>query len=428
MSETLVLTDLLSSSVAAAGPNPNGSAALFHHLFALQRDAVRDAPEAVAPDPELVVRSATPTVPGEPSPLLSQPSFRDRWASPELASSPPLPPLKEDLIPVPIPPAPPVSDERVAEPGTLHASQWRPQDVTSHPWSGRERLVVGKPSSLPLALRLDLSGLPTAGETAGADAREFIVRGEAVATAATSRQDASIGRGLPPVAAPVSEVVAARELGEPVRPDPLQTHDLGFGENDVEPAAERTEHLSSLRAQAQSSVPASSVPTSGSITSAPSVAGDVAPRPLDLTLQKAEAALPVVELAGDEATEQLRGQITLMMRSGIRTARIEAKPRELGLIDIAVRMEQQRVDVEIVGSTGEVRELLAEQAPKLRWLLEKSGVEVGSMDVGSERRDPDQPQHEHADSRTLTFTAPVDTTTATVTRPLRAHAGLDVYV
>lgn len=427
MSETLVLTDLLSSSVAAAGPNPNGSAALFHHLFALQRDAVRDVPEAVAPDPELVVRSATSTVPGEPLPLLSQPSFRDRWASPELASSPPSPALK-DLIPVPIQPAPPVSDERVAEPGTLHASQWRPREALSHPQPGRERLVVGEPSRLPLALRLDLSGPPTAGETATADAREFIVSGGgAVATAATSRQDASIGRGLLPVAAPVSEVVAARELGEPVRPDPLQTHDLGFGENDVEPAAERTEHLSSSRAQAQSPVPASSVPTSGSITPAPSVAGDVAPRPLDLTLQKAEAPLPVVELAGEEATEQLRGQITLMMRSGIRTARIEAKPRELGLIDIAVRMEQQRVDVEIVGSTGEVRELLAEQAPKLRWLLEKSGVEVGSMDVGSERRDPDQPQQERADSRTLTFAAPVDTTTATVTRPLHAHAGLDVY-
>ena len=77
----------------------------------------------------------------------------------------------------------------------------------------------------------------------------------------------------------------------------------------------------------------------------------------------------------------------MMLRSGIRTARIEAQPRELGALEIALRMEGDGVDIDVVASSGELRDLLQDHAPRLRALLDESGVDVSDFNIGAEGQD-----------------------------------------
>lgn len=101
-------------------------------------------------------------------------------------------------------------------------------------------------------------------------------------------------------------------------------------------------------------------------------------------------------LAMDQADwpQRLGEQIHWRLGEGIKEARIEISPRELGQIDVRLSMDDSGLKLHLSAAHAQTRELLQSELPRLRESLQQGGVLLTDAQVGREA--PGQRQGGHA--------------------------------
>lgn len=108
-------------------------------------------------------------------------------------------------------------------------------------------------------------------------------------------------------------------------------------------------------------------------------------RPATLAI---DAQLP---LHSPRFAESFAQQVTVLVDHGIQTARISLNPPDLGPIDVRITLQQDEATVHFASQHVIVREALSDALPRLRELLEQSGVRLNDSGVFAQL-----PQREHA--------------------------------
>lgn len=147
------------------------------------------------------------------------------------------------------------------------------------------------------------------------------------------------------------------------------------------------------------------------------------------------AEVPVTEggsrlqtlLQGDAAAQQavrnmqnqLGQQLQRMVRDGQWQANINLNPARLGQIRINMTMEDGVLTTQLLSANQGVRELLEGGMPRLRELLEESGLQLGQFDVGSDAGNQQQFAQQEENHGVVTQVASAedaDTTAAKVSQ------------
>ena len=157
------------------------------------------------------------------------------------------------------------------------------------------------------------------------------------------------------------------------------------------------------------------------------------------------AEVPVAEggsrlqtlLQGDTAAQQaarnmqnqLGQQLQRMVRDGQWQANINLNPARLGQIRINMTMEDGVLTTQLLSANQGVRELLEGGMPRLRELLEESGLQLGQFDVGSDAGNQQQFAQQDENNGVVTQVASTDeVNTAAATVSQSQHDGdLDTF-
>lgn len=157
------------------------------------------------------------------------------------------------------------------------------------------------------------------------------------------------------------------------------------------------------------------------------------------------AEVPVAEggsrlqtlLQGDTAAQQaarnmqnqLGQQLQRMVRDGQWQANINLNPARLGQIRINMTMEDGVLTTQLLSANQGVRELLEGGMPRLRELLEESGLQLGQFDVGSDAGNQQQfAQQEENNGVVTQVSSTDDANTAAATVSQSQHDGdLDTF-
>jgi flagellar hook-length control protein FliK len=103
----------------------------------------------------------------------------------------------------------------------------------------------------------------------------------------------------------------------------------------------------------------------------------------------------------DEVGEQVR----VFVNNGLQEARLQLTPADLGRVQITINTEGDNARVVFVAETAAARDLLDQSMPRLREMLQQSGIQLAQGDVSdqteSQRRgeqlDADAERVAHAD-------------------------------
>jgi len=97
-------------------------------------------------------------------------------------------------------------------------------------------------------------------------------------------------------------------------------------------------------------------------------------------------ALPEYALSRAPDDAQFPGELTARMktllRDGVREARLQLHPAELGRLQVTVTTEGDQTKVVFTAETAAAREAIEQSMPKLREMLEQSGLQLAQSDVG----------------------------------------------
>jgi flagellar hook-length control protein FliK len=132
--------------------------------------------------------------------------------------------------------------------------------------------------------------------------------------------------------------------------------------------------LSALQAQASAGASAALTSLSSSLGSSPVLAAT----PSNST--------PLALQSGWQ--EALGSRVDWMLNHGVQEARIELHPRDLGSIQIHVRLGAEGAQVQFAATHAEVRHALEASLPKLREMLASDGVALSQAQVGSQFQQP----------------------------------------
>lgn len=107
------------------------------------------------------------------------------------------------------------------------------------------------------------------------------------------------------------------------------------------------------------------------------------------------AALPPVPMDVPDWPERLGAQIHWRLGAGVQEARIEISPQHLGTVDVHLSMDDAGLRVHLTAAHAQTRELLQNELPRLKELLQQGGVQLADAQVGREptgRHSRGQPQ------------------------------------
>lgn len=102
---------------------------------------------------------------------------------------------------------------------------------------------------------------------------------------------------------------------------------------------------------------------------------------------------PMNLLAAD-ATGQLRERLVMMVRHSIHSAEIKLDPAELGSMTIRVNMQQDQASVQFLVQQAHAKEVLEQQLPRLRDMLQEQGIQLtdGQVEQQGSHQSNDQKQ------------------------------------
>lgn len=144
---------------------------------------------------------------------------------------------------------------------------------------------------------------------------------------------------------------------------------------------------------------------SPALASAPATADPAAAGALNSTLggglaDAVDAFGEPLSLQGQDAALRLGERLRWLRDSGVQEARLQLHPRELGSVDIRIRIEGQGASVWFGADHPGARAALEASLPQLRDRLAGEGLQLAQASVGSQTSDPGagQPQGERGRS------------------------------
>ena len=92
----------------------------------------------------------------------------------------------------------------------------------------------------------------------------------------------------------------------------------------------------------------------------------------------------VMERAPDEAefADEFTTRVKVLVRDGVREARIQLNPAELGRLQVTVSTEGDQARVSFVADNAAARDAIEQSLPRLREMLEQNGLQLAQSDVG----------------------------------------------
>ncbi|MDR7119237.1 flagellar hook-length control protein FliK [Rheinheimera soli] len=88
-----------------------------------------------------------------------------------------------------------------------------------------------------------------------------------------------------------------------------------------------------------------------------------------------------LNLIQPEASNQLKEKMLMMVKDKVHTAEIRLDPSELGSMQIKISLQQDQMSVQFMVQQGNAKELMEQQMPKLRELLQQQGIELSQGSV-----------------------------------------------
>jgi flagellar hook-length control protein FliK len=93
-------------------------------------------------------------------------------------------------------------------------------------------------------------------------------------------------------------------------------------------------------------------------------------------------------------SEELSQQVRVFVNNGLQEARLQLTPADLGKVQITINMEGDHARVAFVAETAVARDLLDQSMPRLREMLQQSGIQLAQGDVN------DQAESQRREGRT----------------------------
>ena len=76
----------------------------------------------------------------------------------------------------------------------------------------------------------------------------------------------------------------------------------------------------------------------------------------------------------------------MMVRQNIQVAEIRLDPAELGQMQIRVNLQQDQATVQFIVQQQHAKELLEQQMPRLREMMQQQGIQLGEGNVQQQRQ------------------------------------------
>lgn len=103
-----------------------------------------------------------------------------------------------------------------------------------------------------------------------------------------------------------------------------------------------------------------------------------------------ETAPTALQLASAQPEQEVADGIQWMIDHKLQSARIRVTPDQMGTIDVEIRLEGDRLHAHFTAAQAEVRHVLNDSLPRLRELLDASGLRLGDTGVSDQQAHPDQ--------------------------------------
>ncbi|MEH8021284.1 flagellar hook-length control protein FliK [Rheinheimera metallidurans] len=103
-----------------------------------------------------------------------------------------------------------------------------------------------------------------------------------------------------------------------------------------------------------------------------------------------------------DAPEQLRERVNLMLRQNIQIAEIRLDPAGLGKIQIKIDMQQDQASVQFVVQQSQAKEALEQHMPRLREMLQQQGIALNDSNVQQQTQQQQERQFEQRDNNSTT--------------------------
>jgi flagellar hook-length control protein FliK len=83
-------------------------------------------------------------------------------------------------------------------------------------------------------------------------------------------------------------------------------------------------------------------------------------------------------------SEELGGQVRVFVNNGLQEARLQLTPADLGKVQITINTDGDHARVVFVAETAVARDLLDQSMPRLREMLQQSGIQLAQGDVSDQ--------------------------------------------
>ena len=126
-----------------------------------------------------------------------------------------------------------------------------------------------------------------------------------------------------------------------------------------------------------------SAPTAQAAPAAPVQAAGSSATPAASTDRMPEYSLERTPL-DPEFSGEVTARMKLLVREGVREARLQLHPAELGRLQVTVSTEGDQARVSFVAETAAARDAIEQSLPRLREQLEQNGLQLAQSDVGQQ--------------------------------------------
>ena len=116
----------------------------------------------------------------------------------------------------------------------------------------------------------------------------------------------------------------------------------------------------------------------------------------------AEQIKQSLNMLHQDAPEQLRERVNLMLRQNIQIAEIRLDPAGLGKMQIKIDMQQDQASVQFVVQQSQAKEALEQHMPRLREMLQQQGIALNDSNVQQQTQQQQERQFEQRDNNSTT--------------------------
>ncbi|MFT7287171.1 MAG: flagellar hook-length control protein FliK [Halieaceae bacterium] len=99
-----------------------------------------------------------------------------------------------------------------------------------------------------------------------------------------------------------------------------------------------------------------------------------------------DAAMPSLELSSSpdspEFGEEVASKLRVFLRDGVREARLQLAPAELGRLQVTIQTDGDQARVSFMADSSAARDAIEQALPRLRDMLEQQGLQLAGVDVG----------------------------------------------